>query len=55
MTEDEVVAFRAKDAIDDPLTEILRSGAKRLIERVVEAEFAAFFGLARRVDAGRFY
>ena len=44
MTEDKVVAFKQEDAIDDPLTEILRSGAKRLIEQAVEAEFSAFLG-----------
>jgi putative transposase len=43
MTENTVVAFKQEGAIDDPLTEILRSGAKRLIEQAVEAEFAAFF------------
>ena len=48
MTEDKVLPFRQKDEIDDPLTEILRSGAKRLIEQAVEAEFAAF--LASHVD-----
>ena len=42
MSEDKVVPFRPKDEIDDPLTEILRAGAKRLIEQAVEAEFAAF-------------
>ena len=42
MSENKVVSFRQKDEIDDPLTEILRSGAKRLIEQAVEAEFAAF-------------
>lgn len=42
MSEDKVVPFRQKDEIDDPLTEILRAGAKRLIEQAVEAEFAAF-------------
>lgn len=42
MTENNVVAFRPKDQIADPLTEILRAGAKRLIEHAVEAEFAAF-------------
>ena len=42
MSEDKVVAFKQEGAIDDPLTEILRSGAKRLIEQAVEAEFAAF-------------
>ena len=30
MSEDKVVPFRPKDEIDDPLTEILRAGAKRL-------------------------
>ena len=29
MSEDKVVPFRQKDEIDDPLTEILRAGAKR--------------------------
>jgi transposase-like protein len=48
MTENNVVAFKQEDAIDDPLTEILRSGAKRLIEQAVEAEFAAF--LAQHAD-----
>ena len=42
MTEHKVVPLRQKDEIDDPLTEILRAGAKRLIEQAVEAEFAAF-------------
>jgi putative transposase len=44
MTENNIVALRQKDEIDDPLTELLRSGAKRLIEQAVEAEFAAFLG-----------
>jgi len=44
MSEDRVVSFHQKDEIDDPLTEILRSGAKQLIEQAVEAEFAAFLG-----------
>jgi putative transposase len=44
MTETKVVSLRQPDEIDDPLTEILRSGAKRLIEQAVEAEFAAFLG-----------
>jgi putative transposase len=44
MSEDKVVCLRQPDEIDDPLTEILRSGAKRLIAQAVEAEFAAFLG-----------
>ena len=45
MSENNVVALRQKDEIDDPLTQILRAGAKRLIEQAVEAEFAAFLCL----------
>ena len=42
MSENKVVPFRQEGEIDDPLTEILRAGAKRLIEQAAEAEFAAF-------------
>ena len=42
MHENRVVPLRQPDEIDDPLTEILRSGAKRLVQQAVEAEFAAF-------------
>lgn len=42
MTENKVVVLRQKEQFDDPLTEILRSGVKRLIAQAVEAEFEAF-------------
>ena len=42
MDGDEVVSLRQKGAIDDPLTEILRAGARRLIAQAVEAEFETF-------------
>jgi transposase-like protein len=42
MTENKVVVLRQKEEIDDPLTEILRAGAKQLIAQAVEAEFEAF-------------
>jgi hypothetical protein len=42
MNENRVVSLRQKDEIDDPLTEILRSGARRLIAQAVEAEFETF-------------
>ena len=42
MTENRVVALRLKGAIDDPLSEILRTGARRLIAQAVEAEFETF-------------
>ena len=44
MDENRVVALRQKGAIDDPLSEILRAGARRLIAQAVEAEFEAFLG-----------
>jgi putative transposase len=48
MNENRVVSLRQKDEIDDPLTEILRTGARRLITRAVEVEFDTF--LASNVD-----
>ncbi len=42
MTEDKVVTLRQEGDIVDPLTEILRAGARRLIAQAVEAEFDAF-------------
>ena len=50
MTENRVVALRQKGAIDDPLTEILRTGARRLIAQAVEAEFETF--LASTAELG---
>ena len=34
--------FEQKGAIDDPLSEILRTGARRLIAQAIEAEFETF-------------
>jgi len=48
MNENRVVCLRQKDEIDDPLTEILRTGARRLITRAVEVEFDTF--LASNAD-----
>ena len=42
MDENRVVSLRQKGASDDPLTEILRAGARRLIAQAVEAEFETF-------------
>jgi putative transposase len=42
MNEDRVVSLRQKGVVDDPLTEILRAGARRLIAQAVEAEFETF-------------
>jgi len=40
MCKDSVIEFPAPGAISDPLTELLREGAKRLIEQAIEAELA---------------
>ncbi|MFL5334887.1 MAG: IS256 family transposase [Geminicoccaceae bacterium] len=56
MNEDStVVRFPQPDAIDDPLTAVLRSGARRLLARAIEAEAEAFLaGMAdRRLADGR--
>src|SRR5215218_2779243 len=37
-----IVRFRQPDVIDDPLTDILRSGARQLLAQAVEMEAAAF-------------
>jgi putative transposase len=42
MDENRVISLRQKGAIDDPLTEILRADARRLISQPVEAEFDTF-------------
>jgi transposase-like protein len=50
MTSDStVVPLRQPDTIDDPLTDVLRSGARRLLAQAVEAEAEAF--LAMMTDA----
>ena len=40
MSKDNVVAIRSPEGIEDLLTELLRTGAKRLIQQAVEAELA---------------
>ena len=43
MTKDTVVAFRAPDGFSaDPLTDLLRQGARHLIAQAVEAELNGF-------------
>ena len=46
MNEDStVVRLRQPEEIDDPLTAVLRSGARRLLAQAIEAEAAAFLAL----------
>jgi len=42
-----VVSFRQPDTIDDPLTAVLRSGARRLLAQAIEAEADAFLALMK--------
>ena len=43
MTSDStVVSLRQPDEVEDPLTAVLRSGARRLLAQAVEAEAEAF-------------
>ena len=50
-----VVSLRQPEEIDDPLTAILRSGARRLLAQAVEAEADAFLALMKgeRLADGR--
>src|SRR5215213_3216973 len=51
MTSDgTVVPLRQRDDVDDPLTAVLRSGARRLLAQAVEAEAEAEAFLARTKD-----
>ena len=50
-----VVPLRQPDEVDDPLTAILQSGARRLLAQAVEAEAEAFLATMRelRLPDGR--
>ena len=48
-----VVPLRQPDEIDDPLTAVLRSGARRLLAQAVEAEAEAFLASHRAHGAMR--
>jgi putative transposase len=55
MHQDTVVRFRKKDEVIDPLAELLRRGAKKLIEQAVSEEFEVFLErhAERRDSEGR--
>ncbi|MCC5967692.1 MAG: hypothetical protein JJU24_16320 [Natronohydrobacter sp.] len=42
MDERNIVEFAGRDAIADPLTELLRKGARELLQSAVEAELEVF-------------
>ena len=44
-----VVPLRQPDTVDDPLTAVLRDGARRLLAQAVEAEAEAFLAAMREM------
>lgn len=42
MDEDNIVKFTSRDAVSDPLTEMLRKSARQLLQSAVEAELEGF-------------
>jgi putative transposase len=50
-----IVRLRQPDVIDDPLTEVLRAGARRLLAQAVEMEAEAFLAALQdlRLPDGR--
>jgi|GEM_PF-1724605 len=42
MSKDNVVELRAPESINDPLTELLRQGAKQLIQRAIKADLGEY-------------
>ena len=55
MTQDNVVKLIQPGAFSDPLTEVLREGARALLAQAVEAEVAAFLAghAEKQTDDGR--
>ena len=51
MTSDStVVSLRQPDTVDDPLTAVLRNGARRLLAQAIEAEADAFLAMMKSVQ-----
>ena len=50
-----VIAFRQPEAIDDPLTEVAREGARRMLAQVLIAEADSFIAMWKdlRLPDGR--
>ncbi len=55
MSNSTVVSLRQPDTVDDPLTAVLRSGARRLLAQAIEAEADAFLAAMKgeRLPDGR--
>ncbi len=51
MNKDNVVSLSSPEGMEDPLTELVRTGARRLIQQAIEAELAELLaGYAGQVD-----
>ena len=44
MTQDNIVNFAEQGAFEDPLSEVLRNGARKLLADAIEAEVSDFLG-----------
>ena len=44
MDEDSVNSFDSRELFEDPLTDLIRNGARQLITLAVEAEVSELFG-----------
>ena len=55
MNDDTVISFPQPGQIDDPLTELLRNGARQLLQQAIEAEVATFLAAygEETMDDGR--
>ena len=55
MSKSNVVEFAGREAEVDPLTELLRNGARQLLQQAVEAELGEFIAQyrERRLEDGR--
>ena len=53
MSEDNVVKLLQPGSFDDPLTEVLRNGARALLAQAVEAEVAEFLAKHADLKTGR--
>jgi putative transposase len=50
MSDSTVVSLRQPDTVDDPLTAVLRNGARRLLAQAIEAEADAFLAAMKSVQ-----
>lgn len=55
MDKNNVIEIAGRAGLSDPLTELLREGARQLLQKAVEAELASFLATfeGRLLDDGR--